>query len=151
MKRFIFSLFGLLMLGPSIMVYGSTAPDSVIYYYGFEDNLDSFSEDNPQDSIEGIWYCDDDLNKVYFNDTVIYVNNKISQIIYGPSQYSLEKENIEISRVSAVNSIATEYNNVFKATLGLEAEMLILQRYNFFDIKFKTNENFRFSFKTSIL
>ena len=142
MKRLIFSLIGLLMLGPSIMVYGSTAPDSVIYYYGFEDNLDSFSEENPQDSIEGIWYCDDDLNKVYFNDTVIYVNNEISLIIYGPSQYSLEKENIEISRVSAVNSIATEYNNVFKATLGLEGEI----RMFLSGFSFEPNQLYRVSF-----
>lgn len=26
-----------------------------------------------------------------------------------------------------------------------------LQNYNFFNIKFKTNENFRFSFKTSMV
>lgn len=100
MKRFIFSLIGLLMLGPSIVVYSSTAPDSVIYYYGFEDNLESFLEENPQDSIEGIWYCDDDLNKVYFKDTIIRVSNVIEQSLIGWSNYSIEKEEKEISRLS---------------------------------------------------
>ena len=144
MKRLIFSLIGLLMLGPSIMVYGSTAPDSVIYYYGFEDNLDSFSEENPQDSIEGIWYCDDDLNRAYFKDTIIRVSNVIEQSLIGWSNYSIEKEEKEISHLSASNSISTAVkdDNVFKVHLGVEGRLSI-KLYGF---TFEPNQLYRVSF-----
>ena len=144
MKRFIFSLIGLLMLGPSIMVYGSTVPDSVIYYYGFEDNLESFLEKNPQDSIEGIWYCDDNLNRAYFKDTIIRVSNVIEQSLIGWSNYSIEKEEKEISHLSASNSISTadKDDNVFKVHLGVEGRLSI-KLYGF---TFEPNQLYRVSF-----
>ena len=142
MKRLIFSLIGLLMLGSSIMVYGSTAPDSVIYYYGFEDNLDSFSEENPQDSIEGIWYCDDDLNKVYFKDTIIRVSNDIGRnLLFGWSEYSLENEIIEKHQISNTNSTSSE-NSVLKWSMSVEGSIGI----DLYGFSLEPNQLYRVSF-----
>lgn len=125
-------------------MYGNTAPDSIIYSYGFEDNLESFLEKNPQDSIEGIWYCDDNLNRAYFKDTIIRVSNVIEQSLIGWSNYSIEKEEKEISRLSASNSISTadKDNNVFKVHLGVEGRLSI-KLYGF---TFEPNQLYRVSF-----
>lgn len=144
MKQFIYLFIGMLMISSSTLMYGNTAPDSIIYSYGFEDNLESFLEKNPQDSIEGIWYCDDNLNRAYFKDTIIRVSNVIEQSLIGWSNYSIEKEEKEISRLSASNSISTadKDNNVFKVHLGVEGRLSI-KLYGF---TFEPNQLYRVSF-----